>query len=140
MTILYTIKSTIYIIILLVNLFGPSQQQHLPCEDIEKSIKISNKMNSGGRVKNIFRGTYKNNEIVLAYPVDEIVMDDFSHGLEMMVAFQGSSFVPELFGYCRKREELKVGAKVNFITLILANFEPKFAYFTSFISKVLYSK
>ena len=107
MTLLYTIKRTTLIIILLVNLFEPSQQ-HLPCEDIEKSIKISNKMNSGGRVKNIFRGTYKDNEIVLAYPVDEIVIDDFAHGLEMMVAFQGSGFVPELIGYCRKREELKV--------------------------------
>ena len=107
------------IISLLINLFEPTQQhqsplqkqqQQLHCEDIETDIKISHKMNSGGRVKKIFRGTYKGDEIVLTYPVDKIVLDDFTHGLEMLIAFQGSGFVPELIGFCRKREELKVRA------------------------------
>ena len=97
----------IWSFILILDSFISSHQSLLPCQDIESSIKISQEI-SIGRVKKIFRGTYKGNEIVLSYPVDDIVVEDFAHGLGMIIAFQGSGFVPELIGYCKERSYLKV--------------------------------
>ena len=79
----------------------------LPCKDIEKSLRIDKEI-TRGRVKRMFFGYHEEKAVVLSYPSDEDMVEDFSHGLEMLLNFQESGLVTEVIGYCKDIHELKV--------------------------------
>lgn len=78
----------------------------LSCNNINKSIRIEREI-TRGRVKRLFYGFLNRKAVVLGYPYDKAMVDDFEHGLEMLISFQGSGFVTELTGFCKDRDALK---------------------------------
>ena len=90
---------------ILVNLVNPTDG--LQCQNIEAQIQIEKEI-TNGRVKRIYRGFYQERPVVLSYPADLAMRDDFRHGLQMLIDFQGSGFVTKLIGYCFDKENLKV--------------------------------
>eukprot|EP00111_Clytia_hemisphaerica_P023362 TCONS_00068782-protein len=103
-------RLNLILVLYILNLFNTTDG--LQCQDIENDVQIDKELSSG-RVKGLYSGFYKDIPVVLSYPADLEMRDDFKHGLQMLIDFQESGFVTELVGYCLDIQNLKMVTKYH---------------------------
>ena len=73
---------------------------HLTCRDFD-DIKISNQINEGG-VKRIYQASWKSiHTVTISILKSQEYHDDYSHGVNMLLAFQQSDHVTKYVGRCK---------------------------------------
>lgn len=88
-------------------------KDYLTCTNILKAVQITDQM-MGGRVKEQFLGKLDEMLVVFSTPTESSMREDFLHGIQMLLAFQGTSHVTDLVGYCMDNDNLMVGFPLSF--------------------------